>query len=236
MCSEADDQARRTMALPPVVDRATWLAARRDLLEREREAARLAEALAARRRQLPMVAIDKAYRFDGLDGPAGLLDLFEGRRQLIVYHFMFDPTWDAGCTGCTAFVDNLCHLPDLHARETTLVLVSRAPQRKLEPYRRRRGWRLPWYSSFGSEFNYDFHVTLDPRVAPAVYDYRSADELREAGMPWFASGEQPGLSVFLREGEQVFHSYSAYASTLEQIVPFAQLLDLTPLGRQDDCC
>jgi predicted dithiol-disulfide oxidoreductase (DUF899 family) len=236
MCSECDsDDAddRHAVALPHVVDRETWLAARLDLLAREKELTRAGDAIAALRRALPMVRIDKSYRFEGLDGPARLVDLFEGRRQLIVYHFMFDPGWDAGCTGCTAFVDDLGRLDDLRERDTTLALVSRAPQHRIEPYRRLRGWKLPWYSSFGSEFNYDFQVTLDARVAPPVYDYRDAEDHRRAGHPWFAEGEQHGLSVFLRDGDQVFHTYSTYARGVESVLSFALMLDLTPLGRQE---
>src|SRR5215210_7901162 len=141
------------MNLPSVVSSTEWQAARDALLAQEKEATRARDALAAERRRLPMVRIDKDYAFDGPDGKASLLDLFEGRRQLLLYHFMFGPNQDAGCNGCSMFVDNLGHPAHLNARDTSLALVSRAPLAKLEPYRKRMGWDRPWYSSFGSDFN-----------------------------------------------------------------------------------
>ncbi|MGH2393816.1 MAG: DUF899 domain-containing protein, partial [Candidatus Limnocylindria bacterium] len=151
----------RSAACPSVASRAEWQAARQALLVREKELTRLRDAVNAERRRLPMVRIAKEYVFDGPHGTARLLDLFAGHRQLIVYHFMFDPSWDEGCPSCSLLVDNIGHLSHLHARDTSLALVSRAPLDKLEAYQRRRGWTFPWYSSYGSDFNYDFHVTLD---------------------------------------------------------------------------
>jgi predicted dithiol-disulfide oxidoreductase (DUF899 family) len=215
------------MSLPDVVSREEWLAARRELLADEKELTRRRDDLNAERRRLPMVEVEKDYAFEGPDGRASLLDLFEGRRQLIVRHFMFDPDWDDGCPSCSAGADEISPglLDHLHARDTTLVVVSRAPLAKLEDYRRRRGWTFPWYSSYGSEFNYDYGVTLDASVGPPVYNYRPAPD---------AEGEQPGQSCFLRDGERVFHTYSSYARGAEMTGGSYYYLDLTALGRQED--
>ena len=179
-------------ALPEVVSRAEWLAARKVLLAKEKALTRQRDAVNAERRRLPMVKIDKPYVFDGPAGKASLLDLFAGRRQLIVYHFMFDPAWDEGCPSCSLVVDNLGHLAHLHARRTSLAVVSRAPRARFEPYRRRMGWTFPWYSSFESDFNYDFHVTHDEAVAPVEYNYLGKDALLAKGEPWFTAGESHG--------------------------------------------
>jgi predicted dithiol-disulfide oxidoreductase (DUF899 family) len=221
------------MYLPKVTSRQEWLQARKRLLAKEKEATRARDALRAERQALPMVEVEKDYAFEGPDGEAGLLDMFEGRRQLIVQHFMFDPEWEDGCPSCTYFSEDLGHLPHLHEKDTSFVVISRAPLRKIEAYKRKRGWTFPWYSSFGSDFNYDFHVTMDESVAPAEYNYRSAAEHRQAGMPWYTEGEQPGVSVFLREGDRVFHTYSSFARGSEHLVSTAMFLDLTPLGRQE---
>lgn len=152
---------------PRVVSRDEWLAARRELLAEEKEFTRQRDALNTGRRKLPMVEIDKKYTFRGPDGQVSLPDLFKGRGQLLIYHFMFDPDWDEGCETCSFLADGIGHLAHLHARDTTLAMTSRAPLPKLEAFRQRMGWTVPWYSSFGSDFNYDFHVTLDPAVATA---------------------------------------------------------------------
>jgi predicted dithiol-disulfide oxidoreductase (DUF899 family) len=219
---------------PQVASREEWLAARKELLVREKEAARARDALNAERRRLPMVRIDKDYLFEGEAGRASLTDLFDGRRQLIVYHFMFEPTWDEGCHACSFVVDNIGHLAHLHARDTSLVLVSRAPLARIEAFKARMGWTIPWYSSFGSDFNYDFHVTSDESVAPVEYNYRDRAALEQAGMTYTLSGEQPGASVFLRDGDSVYHTYSTYARGLEPLIGTYDYLDLTPLGRQED--
>ena len=174
---------------PRVVPAAEWLAARKELQAAEEEAVRTLQQIASQRREMPAVRIEKNYVFEGPDGEASLLDLFEGRTQLIVQHFMFDPAWDEGCPVCAFKADSVGHLAHLHARNTTFAAVSRAPISKIEPFRQRMGWTFPWYSSFGSEFNYDYQVTLDEAVAPIEYDYRSAQELIDRGQPWFA---QPG--------------------------------------------
>jgi predicted dithiol-disulfide oxidoreductase (DUF899 family) len=217
---------------PKIVSQDEWLAARKPLLIKEKELTRQRDAVNAERRRLPMVKIDKEYTFDGPGGKASLLDLFGGCRQLIVYHFMFDPAWDKGCPGCTGFVDALGDLSHLKERDTTFVLISRAPLPKLEAYKARRGWSNPWYSSFGSDFNYDFHVTLDEHVAPIEYNYMNKDEIVARRGPNI-EGEDHGLSVFFRI-DDVFHTYSAYARGTEGITDAYSLLDTTPYGRQED--
>jgi predicted dithiol-disulfide oxidoreductase (DUF899 family) len=220
--------------LPQVVSRAEWLAARSALLSKEKAFTRQRDALNTERRRLPMVRVGKEYVFHGPDGSARLIDLFAGRRQLIVYHFMFDPNWNEGCPSCSFLADNIGHLSHVYARDTSLVLVSRAPLARIEPFRKRMGWSVPWYSSFGSDFNYDFHVTQDEAVAPVEYNYTAKAELMQKGETWFTRGELPGLSVFLRDGDSVFHTYSTYARGLDLLVGTYNYLDLTPLGRQED--
>lgn len=224
-------------AHPQIASYDEWLAARKDLLAREKEATRARDALSVTRRRLPMVRIDKDYRFTGPDGAVGFADLFEGRRQLIIYHFMFDPRWDAGCSGCTGYVDALGDLRLLGERDTSFALVSRAPVAKLEAYKTSRGWPWAWYSSYESDFNYDFHVTFDEAVTPIEHNYRSAAELAQAGTA-IAVSDQPmeshGLSVFFRLDEAVFHTYSAYARGVEGLTNADSLLDVTPYGRQED--
>jgi predicted dithiol-disulfide oxidoreductase (DUF899 family)/uncharacterized protein YndB with AHSA1/START domain len=219
---------------PKIVAREDWLAARKELLQQEKELTRQRDAVNAARRRLPMVRVEKDYAFQTPDGPRRLIDLFEGRPQLIVYHFMFDPEWEQGCPSCSWLVDNIGHLSHLHARNTTLVLISRAPLEKILPFKARMGWTVPWVSSFGSEFNYDFHVTMDEKVAPVEYNYRSKAELLARGEVFFTDGESHGVSVFLREGDGAFRSYSAYARGAEILLGTYNWLDLTPLGRQED--
>ena len=223
-----------TIEYPRVVSRAEWLAARKQLLLKEKEFTRLRDQVNADRRRLPMVKIDKLYEFDGTGGKVRLLDLFEGRRQLIVYHFMFDPTWDEGCPSCSLWIDNLGHLAHLHARDTSLALISRAPLAKIEPFKKRMGWTFPWYSSFGSDFNYDFHVTMDETVAPVEYNYRNKAEHVQKGEAYFTQGESHGLSVFLHDGDGICHTYSTYARGTDLLAGTYNYLDLTPLGRQED--
>jgi predicted dithiol-disulfide oxidoreductase (DUF899 family) len=223
------------MSLPQVVSREDWLAARTELLAREKELTRARDALTAARRRLPMVPVEKDYRFEGPEGKVGLADLFEGRHQLIVGHFMFDPDWDDGCPSCSAGADEMSpgHVEHLHVRDTTLAYVSRAPYSKIADYQRRRGWTFPWYSSYGSDFNYDYGVSIDDEVTPASYNYRSKVEWDAAGMGFELKGEFPGRSSFLRDGERVFHTYSVYARGLETIGGSYYLLDETALGRQE---
>ena len=213
---------------PPITAYDTWLAARKALLAKEKALTRQRDAISAERRRLPMVKITKDYVFTGPDGTVRLLDLFGGQHQLIVYHFMFDPAWDAGCPGCTGLVDSMGDLTMLAERDTRLVLISRAPLAKLEAYKAQKGWSLPWLSSYGSDFNYDFHVTHDATVAPVEYNFR------EAPAPESGSGEAPGTSVFFRVDDEVFHTYSTYARGSEGLTDAYSLLDITPYGRQED--
>ena len=199
-------QSRRIVSL------AEWHTAHKQLLAKEKAATRARNALAAERRRQPMVRIDKDYVFEGSNGKARLLDLFQGRRQLILYHFMFAPDvdgWpDAGCPGCSFFVDQIGHLSHLHARDTSFVLVSRAPLADIERYQKRMGWTVPWFSSAGTEFNVDFGVTTD-------------------------GGETFGLSVFLRDGDSVYRTYFTTERGVEALGSTWTFLDLTPLGRQE---
>jgi predicted dithiol-disulfide oxidoreductase (DUF899 family) len=205
------------MNLPPVVSPTEWQAARDALLAKEKEATRARDALAAERRRLPMVEIDKGYVFDGPDGKARLLDLFDGRRQLLLYHFMFGPNQDAGCDGCSMFVDQIGHLAHLHARDTSFSWVSRAPLAKIEAYKARMGWTTPWLSSFEGDFNVDFGVSPETPQPEAYQD-----------------GETFGLSVFLRDGDSVFRTYFTSQRGVEALGSVWSFLDLTPLGRQED--
>jgi len=225
------------VSLPKIASRDEWRTARIALLQEEKALTRARDALNTQRRELPMVRIEKDYRFEGPDGTVGLLDLFEGRRQLMVGHFMFDPAWDEGCPSCTAGADEMSPglLDHLHTRDTTVAYVSRAPLEKISAYRAARGWTFPWYSSFGSDFNYDFHVTLDDTVAPVEYNFRGQAALVDDDPSWEGwAGEQPGLSCFLRVGDDVFHTYSQYARGAESTGGSYYFLDLTALGRQED--
>ena len=221
------------MSLPQIVSRDEWLAARTELLEQEKELTRRRDALSAARRELPMVEITKDYVFTGPQGKVGLADLFEGRRQLIVYHFMFDPSWDEGCPSCSAGADEVSagFLDHLHTRDTTLAHVSRAPLEKLEAWKAKKGWDFPWYSSGDGDFNYDFGATVDKSHGAREYNYRDvADDPDWADQPY----EMPGRSVFLRADDRIFHTYSQYARGLESTGGSYYFLDLTALGRQEE--
>ena len=227
------------MALPEVATYEAWREARTALLEREKELTRQRDALNADRRRLPMVRIEKDYVFHGPDGEVRLLDMFQGRRQLILGHFMFDPSWTDGCPSCSAGADEVSDglLEHLARRDTSVAYVSRAPLATIEDYKARKGWTFPWYSSYGSPFNYDFHVTLDRRVAPVEYNFRTADELRQHGDAALAdsedSMEMPGTSFFLRDGDDVYLTNSTYARGAEMTGGSYYWLDLTALGRQE---
>jgi predicted dithiol-disulfide oxidoreductase (DUF899 family) len=216
------------MSLPKVVSRAEWLTARKELLQQEKELTRRRDAISSLRRELPMVEISKEYVFTGPGGERKtLLELFDGRSQLILTHFMFDPEWEKGCPSCTAGTDEMSDglMRHVATRDTTMVWVSRAPIDKLEAYKAERGWTIPWYSSYESDFNYDFGVTLDPALAPPEYNFRPEPEL---------AGEFPGTSVFLRVDDKVFHTYSSFARGAEWAGGSYAFLDLTALGRQED--
>jgi predicted dithiol-disulfide oxidoreductase (DUF899 family) len=223
-----------TTAIPKIVSQEEWLVERKKLLAHEKELTKHYDRVNAERRRLPMVKLEKEYSFDGPGGKRSLRDLFEGCKQLIVYHFMFDPKWEEGCPGCSGYVDALGNLSMLKERDTNFVLVSRAPLAKLEAYKARRGWDVPWYSSFGSEFNYDFHVTLDEKVAPIEYNYQTKAELEARRGPGNVEGEDHGLSVFFQADGDLFHAYSVYARGTENLTNSYTLLDTTPYGRQED--
>ncbi len=220
------------MSLPKITTREKWLVARRELLVNEKALTRQRDALNADRRGLPMVEVGKNYAFEGPDGSVGLADLFSARSQLIVQHVMFDPSWEAACPGCTAGLDELAAgmLRHLESRDTSFVGISRAPYAKLAAYRQARGWDFGWYSSCGSDFNYDFDATLDPAVKPAVYNYQpQADRGDDA-----VDGEVPGFSCFLRDGDRIFHTYSTWARGSDTIGSSYSLLDLTAFGRSEE--
>ncbi|MGG6294860.1 DUF899 domain-containing protein [Leptolyngbya sp. AN02str] len=223
-----------TVAHPAIANRDVWLTARKTLLEHEKELTKHRDRINAERRRLPMVRLEKDYTFEGPNGAVKLIDMFDSYTQLIIYHFMFDPSWEKGCMGCTGFVNALGDLSLLHERNTTLALVSRAPRPKLAAYQAGQGWNLPWYSSFGSDFNYDFHVTLDATVTPIEYNYRNQAELEQLHGPNVMQGESHGLSVFFRIDNDVFHTYSTYARGVESLTDSYSLLDMTPYGRQED--
>jgi predicted dithiol-disulfide oxidoreductase (DUF899 family) len=201
------------IGLPKIVAQAEWQKALELLRHKEKAATRARDALAAERRRLPMVRVEKSYVFDAPAGKVSLLDLFEGRRQLILYHFMFAPGVDgwptAGCDGCSMFVDQVGDLAHLHARNTSFCLVSRAPLAKIQRYQKRMGWSIPWVSSAGNDFNVDFGVTAE-------------------------EGETFGLSVFLQDGDSVYRTYFTAGRGVEALGSVWTFLDLTPLGRQED--
>lgn len=194
--------------MPPIVSRTEWESARAELLRKEKELTQHKDAVSAARRRLPMVEIDQPYTFDSEDGPRSLLELFDGRRQLIVQHFMFGPDWSQGCDGCSMMADSIPPLSHINAKDTSLVLISRAPLRKLLEFRHRMGWVLPWVSSGSTTFNEDFGATVD-------------------------GNERQAISVFLRDGERTFHTWSTFARGEETFMLVFDLLDLTPYGRQE---
>ncbi|MGC4190249.1 MAG: DUF899 domain-containing protein [Thermomicrobiales bacterium] len=198
-------------ALPPIVSREQWEVASAALLAREKAHMKAGDALAAERRRLPMVEVTQDYIFDTPDGPRTLLDLFAGRSQLIVYHFMFHPDWEEACVGCSTEVDNLGNLSHLNARDITFVLISRAPLAKLEAWKTRMGWTKPWVSSFGTTFNEDFGATVNGE-------------------------EDHGISVLLRDGAtgRIFLTYQQGGRGNELVLNHYKLMDLTPFGRQED--
>lgn len=225
---------KSTIPHPPIVSRHQWLAERKKLLAHEKELTKQRDRVNAERRRLPMVKLEKDYVFDGPNGKQNLKALFDGRKQLIVYHFMFDPAWDKGCPGCTGYVSALGDLSMLRDRDTTFALISRAPLAKLEAYRSQKGWNVPWFSSFGSDFNYDFHVSFDEKIAPIEYNYRDKSEVLGKTGPSQMPNEGHGLSVFFRLDDEVFQTYSAYARGTESVTDAYSLLDITPYGRQQD--
>jgi predicted dithiol-disulfide oxidoreductase (DUF899 family) len=213
-----------------VVSRGEWLVARKDLLTREKDLTRLRDEVSRHRRELPWVKVEKEYVFDGPNGRETLADLFEGRTQLIVYHFMLGPRWEEGCKSCSYLADHFdganWHLPH---RDVTFVVISRAPFSEIEPYKKRMGWRFKWLSSYGNDFNFDYHVSFteaDEKKQGVIYNYAKQE---------FISDELPGLSVFWKNEEgDVFHTYSTYARGLDILVGAYNFLDLVPKGRDEN--
>lgn len=211
-----------------VVSQNEWLAARKALLVKEKEFTKARDALSKQRRDLPWVKVDKNYAFDGPDGKETLAQLFGGRSQLIVYHFMLGPGWVQGCPSCSFLADHFdganVHLAQ---RDVTLVVVSRAPLAEIEAYQKRMGWKFKWVSSYGSDFNRDFGVSFSKEEMADEVDYNYAKGK-------FPSEEAPGLSAFIKDGGAVFHTYSAYARGLDILVGAYNFLDLAPKGRDED--
>ena len=220
----------RTVDNPRIVSREEWLAARKELLAKEKQLTRARDAIATQRRQLPWVKVEKNYIFDSPSGNKTLADLFAGRSQLIVYHFMFGPEWKEGCPSCSFNMDHtdgaLVHLAQ---RDVSFVAVSRAPSSKIEAFKKRMGWKFNWVSSCGSDFNYDYQASFTPeQLAKGKVEYNF--DLVE-----FPSAEGPGVSVFYKDGEgNIFHTYSAYARGSESTVNTYNYLDLIPKGRDED--
>jgi predicted dithiol-disulfide oxidoreductase (DUF899 family) len=211
----------------PAVSREDWLTARRALLAKEKEFTRLRDDLSRQRRELPWVEVDKEYVFDGPRGQETLSDLFLGCRQLVVYHFMFNPDGDAGCKPCSFWADSFNGV-DVHLRhrDVSFLAISRAPLAKIEAFKKRMGWSFKWVSSFANEFNHDYHVSFSPEEVRkgAVYNFVKAT----------VGSEREGLSVFVRDdGGRVFHTYSTYARGIDLLNTAYNILDLVPKGRDE---
>jgi predicted dithiol-disulfide oxidoreductase (DUF899 family) len=221
----------KTSTIPKrkVVSHREWLSARKELLKKEKAATHARDQLALERRKLPWVKVEKNYIFDTPEGKKTLAELFKGRSQLVIYHFMFGPDWQEGCPSCSFLSDHMDGaVPHLAARDTTLTMVSRAPLAKIVPFKKRMGWKFPWVSSYGTDFNRDFHVSFTEEEAKGKVDYNYT--LQE-----FPSQEAPGLSVFYKdENGDVFHTYSTYGRGLDALVVAYVILDLVPKGRDED--
>lgn len=216
----------------PVISRSAWIEARRALLQREKEETHLRDAVNAERLALPWVEVDKAYRFETPAGSKSLAGLFDGRSQLIVYHFMLGPDWEAGCPGCSFLADHLDGtLPHLNHHDVTLVAVSRAPLDRIEAYKRRMGWHFPWVSSAGSDFNYDFHASFtEDQLSAETIDYNFTQIPAQDGFD-----ELPGLSAFYQDTSgRIFHTYSSYARGPEPLIGTLMILDRAPRGRNEE--
>jgi predicted dithiol-disulfide oxidoreductase (DUF899 family) len=218
------------MTHPNIVSQAEWLKARQALLAQEKQFTRERDALSRQRRDMPWVAVEKTYQFETPEGRRSFADLFGGRSQLIVYHFMFHPDWTTGCKSCSFWADNYDGAVDhLAARDTALVAISRAPLDKLQAFKARMGWRFPWVSTVGDDFNHDFAVSFTKD------EIASKEKLYNFGTRAFGGEEAPGISVFARnDAEQIFRTYSCYSRGLDMLNGAYHLLDLTPKGRDED--
>jgi predicted dithiol-disulfide oxidoreductase (DUF899 family) len=212
-----------------VVSPADWLAARKELLAKEKEFTRLRDELSRQRREMPWEKVEKNYVFEGVNGTESLADLFDGRSQLIVYHFMFGPGWKEGCPSCSFLADTFDG-PVIHLaqRDTSFVAISRATLPEIEVFKKRMGWKFKWLSSHGSDFNYDYQVSTgngEQPDSPVYYNYT---------LTQFPSDERPGLSVFSKRNGEIFHTYSTYARGLDILLPTYNLLDMTAKGRDEE--
>ena len=212
-----------------IVSQAEWLAARQALLAKEKEFTKARDALSAARRDLPWVKVEKNYVFDGPTGKQTLAELFDGRSQLVVYHFMFGPDWNAGCPHCSHWADNFnAIIVHLNQRDVTMVAISRAPLAKLDAYRKRMGWSFKWLSSFESDFNFDYHVSFTPKEVEAknaLYNFVQQDP---------GVSEREGLSVFFKDAAgALFHTYSTYARGIDMLSTDYNYLNLVPKGRDE---
>ncbi len=228
-----------TLPLPPIVSRAEWLAARKQLLAEEKAVTRARDVLSAKRRRLPMVKVEKDYVFVGPAGRVSFPELFAGRRQLYVHHFMWNPERQQHCPGCSSAADTVFNNPHLLGAlaecDVTFVAISRAPLARIEETKAAKGWTFPWFSCEGSDFNYDFHVTLDESRAPIEYNYRTKSELIAAGIKAEQlKGDWTVNSVFLRDCDSVYHTYSVFARGMDHLCSPYNYLDFTPYGRQQD--
>jgi predicted dithiol-disulfide oxidoreductase (DUF899 family) len=220
---------RRQMESRKTVSHEEWIAARKQLLVKEKEFTRMRDELSRQRRELPWERVEKSYSFDGPNGKESLAELFAGKSQLIVYHFMFHPSWDAGCKSCSFWADNFNGI-DVHLRDrdATFLAVSRAPYSKLEAYRKRMNWSFKWVSSLGSDFNFDYGISFTPEQlakGEALYNYGNLAPFGE---------ESVGISVFFKDpDEQVFHTYSCYSRGVDMLNGAYHYLDLTPKGRDE---
>ncbi len=216
------------METHPIVSREDWLSARLELLAEEKEFTRRRDRLAAKRRALPWVRVEKEYAFATPQGPQTLGQLFDGRSQLVVDHFMLGPGWGEGCVGCSFGADHIGNaLIHLEHHDVSVVAVSRAPLAEIEAYKKRMGWTFRWVSSYGSDFNFDYHVSFTKDELAnrrAYYNYRWSDPGIE---------ELAGLSVFLKQGDDIFHTYSTFARGAEELLTTYMVLDLTPKGRNE---
>jgi predicted dithiol-disulfide oxidoreductase (DUF899 family) len=211
-----------------VVSKDDWLAARKRLLDREKKLTHLRDELSRERRNLPWERVDKTYLFDTDAGQKTLVELFESRCQLVVYHFMFAPEWNNGCKSCSFWADHFDGMvPHLKQRDVSFIAVSRAPLHKLQAFARRLGWRFTWVSSGGNDFNFDYHVSFSEQELQGDVDYNY-------GKRRFPATDAPGISVFIRDGDSVFHSYSSFGRGIDMLNTTYHYLDLVPKGRDEE--